>query len=121
MLCLFCGTNVPDPYYLHARLCINRPREVNYTAPYAVGSDTSQAAALSMQPTAQSLGGKILADIKQQGVLGRTCAEVEAQATLRHQTASARLWELRAKGHIKDSGIRRPTPSGRKAVVWIAA
>ena len=35
-----------------------------------------------------------------------------------HQTISARVNDLMNKGWIVDSGLRRPTGSGRKAIVW---
>lgn len=47
-----------------------------------------------------------------------TCDEVEIVTGLKHQTASARIRELALKGLIKDSGKRRLTRSGRKAVVY---
>lgn len=49
--------------------------------------------------------------LRQRGPNGATCAEVEQALRLPHQTASAR---------IRDSGARRLTPSGRKAIVWVA-
>jgi hypothetical protein len=50
---------------------------------------------------------------------GATCDEVEASLGLSHQTASARVWELRRMGRIIDSNARRKTRSGRRAIVWI--
>lgn len=40
---------------------------------------------------------------------------------MRHQTASARIRELVQKGRVVDSTRRRPTRSGRLAIVWIEA
>lgn len=50
---------------------------------------------------------------------GRTCDELEEITGLPHQTVSARLRGLAKREVIADSGDRRPTRSGRKAVVWI--
>jgi hypothetical protein len=50
---------------------------------------------------------------------GATCDEVEVALDLRHQTASARLYELKNQRAIVDSGWRRPTRSGRSAAVWV--
>jgi len=62
----------------------------------------------------------ILTEFIWAGEDGLTCDEVELQLYLRHQTASARVRELAQKGHIKDSGERRATRSGRTAIVWVA-
>jgi hypothetical protein len=37
---------------------------------------------------------------------------------MRHQTCSARIYELHRKQWIHDSGRRRRTRSGRDAIVW---
>jgi len=55
------------------------------------------------------------------GETGVTCDEVEVIADLRHQTASARLKELKDKGLVEDSGRRRKTRSGRGAAVHVVA
>ena len=47
-----------------------------------------------------------------------TCDEAEVHFEMRHQTASARIRELCELGRIEDSGARRPTRSGRDAIVW---
>lgn len=38
----------------------------------------------------------------------------------RHQSVSARVYDLRKSGLIRDSGQRRFTTSGRKAIVWVS-
>ena len=48
-----------------------------------------------------------------------TCDEAEVALNLRHQTASARITELRAAGKLRPEGTR-PTRSGRQADVLIA-
>lgn len=52
---------------------------------------------------------------------GATCDEVELQTGQKHQSASARIRELVLLGRVQDSGARRPTRSGRRAVVWVVA
>ncbi len=89
--------------------------------PFASGSDTSEAAAVSMSGHAPTLRTRTLLEITARGSMGLTCAELEDRLTLRHQTASARVWELRQMGLLVDSGQRRRTASGRSAVVWVAA
>jgi len=86
--------------------------------PYVRGSDTSEAAADSIETSSSTLRFKVLAFIKEAGTRGATDDEVEAALDMRHQTASARRRELVLSGHIRDSGNRRPTRSGRGATVW---
>lgn len=50
---------------------------------------------------------------------GLTCEQIEKKGNLRHQTASARLYELRAMNLAENRGIRRKTTAGRTAAVWI--
>lgn len=69
---------------------------------------------------AATLRGKIRQWISQQAD-GATCDEVEQQLRMRHQTASARIRELYRAGDLRDSGKRRPTRSGRPAIVWVLA
>lgn len=86
--------------------------------PFAKGSDTSRAAAKSMQTEAAILRDRIYRAIETSDK-GMTCDEVEAKLGLTHQTASARVNELMNTDRIIDSQQRRDTRSGRKAVVWI--
>lgn len=88
------------------------------TAPYVAGSETSQAAAESVDGA--KLRGIVLACLRTWAAKGMTCDEVEASLGMRHQTASARIRELALSGAIVDSGTRRKTRSGRSAVVWLA-
>ena len=88
--------------------------------PRVEGCDTSEAAAESMRPTASTLRARVLRIIRERGSLGATCDEVEWVSGLRHQTASARVYELRKRSRIVDSGRRRKTRSGRNAIVWVA-
>ena len=69
-----------------------------------------------MEGSAEQLRGRVLVEIRVRG--GATCDEVECALGLRHQTASARICELSEEGRVADSGERRLTRSGRKAVVW---
>jgi Fic family protein len=49
---------------------------------------------------------------------GLTCDEVENLLGLSHQTASARISELKAMGELVKRGVR-PTRSGRNAAVLV--
>jgi hypothetical protein len=49
---------------------------------------------------------------------GATCWEVEQAFGALHQTVSAAISKLSADGVLVDTGERRPTGSGRLAIVW---
>jgi hypothetical protein len=51
---------------------------------------------------------------------GATCCEVEEALGLLHQSASSSITRLRQAGRLVDSGKRRPTKTGRMAIVWRA-
>ena len=100
---------------------------------YVASSDTSQAAATSIEPIAGTLrtcGARwatpvlcrrqVLEAIRASGAHGMTDDEAEQALGLRHQTASARRRELVLSGHVADTGERRQTRSGRLATVWAA-
>lgn len=50
---------------------------------------------------------------------GATCDETEVALDIRHQTASCFIRFLTQDNHLRDSGDRRLTRAGRKAIVWI--
>lgn len=83
------------------------------------GTDTSAAAAESMKTKAPLLRDRVLESIRARHSEGMTCDEAEVALGLSHQTCSARFNELVARSEIVDSGNRRPTRSGRKAIVYV--
>lgn len=89
------------------------------TAPHVVGSDTSLAAAESVERQVPTMQRAVLDCIARGNDNGRTCDEVEVWLAMSHQTASARIRELAKAGAIVDSGERRKTRSGRKAAVYV--
>lgn len=89
-----------------------RPRAE--TAPYS-NPTTSKAGAESMKTTMSALAQRILEAIKARP---RTCDELENELNLSHQTCSARIRHLVLKNEVVDSGEKRFTASGRKAIVW---
>lgn len=95
---------------------MNDPTFYKYP-PLVLGSDTSEDAAASMEHLTSTIRGRVYARIRQHGA---TCDEIEQELGLTHQTASARVNELRNRGFIEDSKARRKTRSGRNAVVYIA-
>lgn len=84
--------------------------------PYVRGSDTSAAAAESMAELTGELRQRVYRFISNR-TFGATCDEVEVALGLRHQTASARCYELKHMGWIYETNQRRPTRSGRQATV----
>ncbi|MCX6553153.1 MAG: hypothetical protein NTY02_19490 [Acidobacteria bacterium] len=75
---------------------------------------TSRAAAESLRPDLTRLARVVVDAIGD----GSTCDEVERRTALPHQTVSARIRELAQAGRIVATSVRRPTRSGRFAVVW---
>lgn len=76
---------------------------------------TSKEAAKSMKPHTSRLAQRILEQIR---LHPSTCEEVEQATGLPHQTVSARIRALVLDGIVENSGDKRPTESGRRAIVW---
>lgn len=89
-------------------------------APFAATSETSEAAAESIEPSRVALCRSILAFVASRFDMGATCDEIEAALGLAHQTASARVWELRGAGCVAETSMQRGTRRGRMATVIIA-
>ena len=89
-------------------------------APPSVNTDTSRQAAAEIAPRVPAMHARILGVLSGCGETGATCEEMEDYLTLRHQTCGPRLKELAVSGAIVDTGMRRRTRSGRKAIVWLA-
>ena len=90
----------------------------NNGVPYS-DSDTSKDAADSIGDVT-ALRAAVLDFIKSRGKKGATCDEAEMALGLKHQTASARFWELNLKfKRIIKTDKKRPTRSGRSARVYI--
>jgi predicted HTH transcriptional regulator len=47
-----------------------------------------------------------------------TCDELEITLQGRHQTISSRIRKGVQDGYIKNTGQKRPTRTGRKAIIW---
>jgi predicted transcriptional regulator len=89
-----------------------------------------RAAITRYQPTSRDAWMSVLAHLPQvdasicQVVVeygGATCDEIEARTGLKHQTASAQVRHLVEAGVLQPSESRRPTQSGRAAIVWVMA
>lgn len=93
----------------------------NRPAPYQRGSETSRAAAASIEPATGTKRAAVQAFILGRGDTGATNEEVAEGLGFLLQTVCARCRELQGSGAVRDSGKRRVTRSGRDAVVWVAA
>lgn len=91
------------------------------SAPFAVGSDTSEEAAMAIEGDLAHLERVVYAEFLKSGAGGATCDEIERRLGMRHQTCSARVHALDRGAAIVDSGERRKTRSGRRAAVYVAA
>jgi hypothetical protein len=83
-------------------------------------TDTSVAAAVKIRDTAPRLRRLVYEYIAAQGQAGATDQECQEALGLASNTQGPRRIELTNSGHVRDSGQRRPTRSGRGAIVWIA-
>ena len=85
-------------------------------------TDTSAEAGASMNQHVAGIARQCFDEItsvyRSDGV-GLTVDQLEQLMNSRHQTVSARVNELRNKGWVRDSGVKRPTRSGRSAIVWM--
>ena len=87
---------------------------------YQDHSATSHAAALRIEPAADTLRAEVYAWIIRCGLHGATDEELQTALHMAGNTERPRRVELMDGGHVVDSQQRRKTKSGRDAVVWIA-
>lgn len=96
----------------------SEPNRYPYVPGYMKQSETSKQAAEEIHLSAKSLRELVFKFIEKHS-LGATCDEVEVALNLRHQTASARITELRLASRLVARGTR-PTRSGRRADILFA-
>ena len=82
--------------------------------------DTSIAAADALAPKLGRLQRMAEVAIREAGLYGVTADELAARLDLDRYSIQPRTSELRRKGLIRDSGLRRPNATGKQAIVWIA-
>lgn len=87
--------------------------------PAQVHSPTSQAAASEIRPLASALRRAVFEEIARRGVAGATDDEIQQALGMNPSTERPRRIELWRAGLVADSGQRRPTATGRLAVVWV--
>jgi hypothetical protein len=82
--------------------------------------DTSIAAADALAPKLGRLQRMAENAIRDAGLCGLTADELAARLDMDRWSIQPRTSELKRKGHIRDSGQRRPNRTGKQAIVWIA-
>lgn len=82
--------------------------------------DTSIAAADDLAPKLGRLQRMARTAIRNAGGYGLTADELAANLAMDRYSVQPRTTELRRKGLIRDSGLRRPNATGKMAIVWIA-
>lgn len=90
-------------------------------APFQHHSLTSEEAAAAILPRTETLRRAVLDAIRNAGDEGMTDEELQESLAMNPSTQRPRRIECVGLGLVKDSGRTRPTRSGRKATVWIAA
>lgn len=98
---------------------MSRTLDLFPTAPFS-DPDTSLRAARQIEPTLSRLRTMVLEALRREGPHGACNHELEVMLGLAGNTVRPRVWELRRFGLVEDSGLRRFTPAGRRAVVWRA-
>jgi hypothetical protein len=82
--------------------------------------DTSIAAATALASKLGRLQRMAETAIRDAGQYGLTADELAARLGMDRWSIQPRTSELRRKGLINDSGVRRPNATGKQAIVWIA-
>jgi DNA-directed RNA polymerase specialized sigma24 family protein len=89
--------------------------------PGAQDTDTSREAAEAIEPVSGRLRRTVHAAIVRAGEHGLTTNECADALGIDKGSIQPRTSELQVLGKIKDSGLRRPNASGKRAIVWRAA
>jgi hypothetical protein len=84
----------------------------------ATDPDTSHAAARDATPTADTNRALALKTLQRYPYWGLTDFELADLTGVAQTSIGKRRGELRDAGLVEDSGLRRPAPSGSKAIVW---
>lgn len=87
---------------------------------YVRGSETSKEAAIAAEPNAGTQRRLVLDALRWQRTFGLTDHEMQEDLQMNPSTQRPRRVELVKAGLVKESGRFRLTPSGRRAVVWVA-
>lgn len=88
-------------------------------APGHRGVDTSIEAAEAVQPRCGRLQKLTLELVASRGAYGATADEAAEACGMDRWSIQPRVSELRKRGLIADSGLRRRNVTGKRAVVWV--
>ena len=88
---------------------------------YQHHSEPSFAAAQAIEPSRNTLREAVFAAIRDRGAAGATDDELQCSLGMNPSTERPRRVELVEAGRVLNSGLTRPTRSGRKATVWICS
>lgn len=89
-------------------------------APGHRGIDTSIAAAEALLPALASMQSQALRAIRDAGERGLTSDELAAVLGRERWEMRPRTSELKLKGAIRDSRMRRQNCTGKSAIVWVS-
>lgn len=87
--------------------------------PFQKNSDTSRAAAIAQVPKLGNAQAQYVRYMRHCGPIGSTDHEAAEQLGRPLSSICARRNEMMKRGYIRDSGARRPTRYGGRAVVWV--
>ena len=90
-----------------------------YARALSIYRETSRWAWESVADELSYVDREIFTLIAQRG--GATCDEIEVFAGFKHQTAAAQIRHMTEAGLLAAGPEKRPTRSGRKAIVWVLA
>ena len=88
--------------------------------PYVRGSETSKEAAIAAEPNAGTQRRRVLDELRCFRDEGLTDHDMQDILAMNPSTQRPRRVELVKQGFVVDSGKTRLTPSGKRAVVWVA-
>lgn len=92
------------------------------SAPFQGHSATSREAAERIVPDLGRLRAEVLAYLHTRGALGATDDEMQVALAMNPSTQRPRRIELVARGLVQSHpSLKRPTRTGRSAVVWVVA
>ena len=80
---------------------------------------TSVAAGRAIAPAAATLRARVFQYLMQREAKGATLDEMEEALQMPGNTLRPRRKELETMGIVIDSGAKRPTRTGKQAIVWV--